>query len=94
MHFGSCGVSTSKKDDSWSRQEHLGGGHITGMNEDSWEEFHEDEMGIGGICDRQYGYMRATDCLNNLGGTSGKGATIATVTFFNGLHLVHVPMSP
>ena len=36
------------------------------MTEDSWEEIHEDEMGIGGICDRQYGYMTATDCLGNL----------------------------
>ena len=36
------------------------------MTEDSWEEAHEIEMGTGGICDRRYGYMTATDCLHNL----------------------------
>ena len=43
------------------------------MTEDSWEEVHKDEMGIGGICDKQYGYMAATDRLDNLDGTSRAG---------------------
>ena len=41
------------------------------MTEDSWEEVHEDEMGVGGICDRQYGYITATDFLDNLNSTLG-----------------------
>ena len=30
-------------------------------------------MGIGRICDRQYGYMTAPDCLDNLDGPYGAG---------------------
>ena len=43
------------------------------MTDDSWEEVHENEMGIGGICNRQYEYMTATNCLDNLNGTLGTG---------------------
>ena len=60
-----------KNGESDNSQERPGGGRIRRMTEDSWKEDHKDEMGAGGICTRQYGYMTATDCLDRTSGAGG-----------------------